>query len=262
MSLHEFDYTKIYTADTVAKSSECIYSRDTYHTTGDFAVVMNAGSYAEWKIESCKSGKFTITVKYSSDIDSEIAAALGINSEEKVTLKFVPCRYYARTKNEYRTGVMRCARAVVELEKGENTIFIKLPEYDKYGTVRIDTISVSDGRLCEMRQPIYDISDFTTDNDGTTDCAPKLSNVRWTAVRTAAEHSIFTMVTILSAEQSFIRIQQFMLMKRREYTEMMIRMLILFTTSPIHISRNTAMDSKRCFIRKAVKTLQSRAAEP
>lgn len=170
MSLHEFDYTKIYTADTVAKSVECVYSRDTCRTTGNFTVVMNAGSYAEWKIEACKSGKFTITVKYSSDIDSEITAALGINSEEKATLKFVPCRYYARTKNEYRTGVMRCARAVVELEKGENTIFIKLPEYDKYGTVSIDTISVSDGRLCEMRQPIYDISDFTTDNDGTTDC--------------------------------------------------------------------------------------------
>jgi galacturan 1,4-alpha-galacturonidase len=170
MSLHKFDYTKIYTADKVTKSSECIYIKDTCRTTGNFAVVMNAGSYAEWKIESCKSGKFTITVKYSSDIDSEIMAILGINSEEKATLKFVPCRYYARTKNEYRTGVMRCARAVVELEKGENTIFIKLPEYDKYGTVSIDTISVSDGWLCEMRQPIYDISDFTTDNDGTADC--------------------------------------------------------------------------------------------
>ena len=170
MILHKFDYTKIYTADKVTKSSECIYIKDTCRTTGNFAVVMNAGSYAEWKIESCKSGKFTITVKYSSDIDSEIMAILGINSEEKATLKFVPCRYYARTKNEYRTGVMRCARAVVELEKGENTIFIKLPEYDKYGTVSIDTISVSDGWLCEMRQPIYDISDFTTDNDGTADC--------------------------------------------------------------------------------------------
>ena len=57
MSLHEFDYTKIYTADTVAKSSECIYSRDTYRTTGDFTVVMNAGSYAEWKIEACQFGR-------------------------------------------------------------------------------------------------------------------------------------------------------------------------------------------------------------
>ena len=90
MSLHKFDYTKIYTADKVTKSSECIYIKDTCRTTGNFAVVMNAGSYAEWKIESCKSGKFTITVKYSSDIDSEIMAILGINSEEKATLNLYP----------------------------------------------------------------------------------------------------------------------------------------------------------------------------
>lgn len=170
MKLYEFDYTKMYTADTVTKSSGCIYNRDNCRTTGNFAVVMHGGSYAEWKITSWKSGKFTITVKYSSDIDGEITAALGINSEEEALLKFVPCRYYARTKNEYRTGVIRCARAVIELKKGENTLFIKLPEYEKYGTVSIDTISVSDGRLCEMRQPVYDISDFTAENDGTTDC--------------------------------------------------------------------------------------------
>jgi len=169
MKSYEFDYTKMYTADTVAKSSGCIYNSDISRTTGNFAVVMNSGSYAEWKITSQKSGKFTVTIKYSSDINDEITAALGINSEE-VSLKLVPCRYFARTKNEYKTGVMRCARAVVELEKGENSLFIRLPEYDKYGTVSIDTISVSDGRLCEMRQPVYDISDFSTANDGITDC--------------------------------------------------------------------------------------------
>jgi len=170
MSLYEFDYTKMYTADTVAKSSGCIYNKDTCRTTGNFAVVMKGGSYAEWKISSWKAGKFTVTIKYSSDIDDEITAALGVNSEEATTLKFVPCRYYARTKKEYRTGVIRCARAVVELKEGENLLFIKLPEYEKYGTVSIDTLSVSDGRLCEMRQLVYDISDFTVENEGTTDC--------------------------------------------------------------------------------------------
>lgn len=170
MKLHEFDYTSIYTADMVTNSSGCIYNRDVCRTTGKFAVVMTGGSYAEWKFESEKSGKFTVTVKYSSDIDDEITAALGVNSEEKAALKFVPCRYFARTKNEYITGVIRCARAVVELKEGENTVSIKLPEYGKYGSVSIDTISVSDGRLCEMRQPVYDISDFTAENDGTTDC--------------------------------------------------------------------------------------------
>ena len=56
---------------------------------------------------------------------------------------------------------MRCTRAVVELKEGENILFIKLPEYEKYGTVvSIDTISVSDGRLCEMRQPVYDNNCF------------------------------------------------------------------------------------------------------
>ncbi len=169
MALYDFDYTKIYTADTVAESQGCVYNRDVCRTTGNFAVVMSGGSCAEWKIPSCRSGKFTVTVKYSSDVDTEIEAVLAVNSEE-TTIKFVPCRYYARTKKEYRTGIMRCIRAVVELNEGENILCIKLPEYKKYGTVSIDTISVSDGRLCEMRQPVYDISDFTSDNNGTTDC--------------------------------------------------------------------------------------------
>lgn len=170
MSLYEFDYTKMCAADTVAKSRGCIYNRDTSRTTGDFAVIMKEGSYAEWKISSWKSGKFTVTVKYSSDIDGEIIAALGVNAQEEASLKFVSCRYYARTKKEYRTGVIRCTRAVVKLKEGENILFIKLPEYGKYGTVSIDALSVSDGRLCEMRQPVYDISDFTMENDGRADC--------------------------------------------------------------------------------------------
>lgn len=175
MSLFNFDYTKIYTADTVSESKGCTYNRDTCRTTGNFAVVMNAGSYAKWKIFSGKSGKFTVTVKYSSDIDTGMEAVLGVNSKE-TTVKFIPCRYYARTKGEYRTGIMRVARAVVTLNEGENILSIKLPKYEKYGTVSIDSISVSDGSFCEMRHPIYDISDYVSDNSGTEDCTESFQN--------------------------------------------------------------------------------------
>lgn len=177
MDLYNFDYTKIYTADSVVNSKGCIYDSDIYHTTGSFSVVMKPGSYAEWKLSSTKSGKFTVTVKYTSDIDHPITAALGVGTEEKASLDFVQCRYYARTTKEYRTGIMRCARAVVDLDEGENTLFIKLPEYNGYGTFSIDTISVSDGRLCEMRQPVYDICDFTLENNGLTDCTDAFQQV-------------------------------------------------------------------------------------
>ena len=38
MALYEFDYTKIYAADTAAESKDCVY---TCRTTGNFAVIMS-----------------------------------------------------------------------------------------------------------------------------------------------------------------------------------------------------------------------------
>lgn len=170
MSLYDFDYTDIYYADTVAKSNECVYNRQMNRFTGKFCVDMKSGSSAEWKITVKNSGKYTITVKYSSDVDNSVSGALEINSEEKARIEFKPCKYYDRTSNQYRTGTMHCARAVLNLDAGENTVSIRLLHYEGYGVVSIDTISLSDGKLCEMRQPVYDIFDFIEESDRQGDC--------------------------------------------------------------------------------------------
>lgn len=176
MGLYDFDYTEIYYADKVTKSSDCTFNKQMNRSTGLFCVDMKNGSCAEWKITVKKSGKHTITVKYSSDVCKTVLGTLEINSVEKAVLEFKPCRYYARTVNEHRSGTMRCVRTVLYLNSGENTVSVRLPQYNEYGTISIDTIAVSDGKLCEMRQPIYDIFDFVEESDRSGDCTAVFQN--------------------------------------------------------------------------------------
>ena len=165
-----FNYTKIYTADKVSESKGCIYNDDLYRCTGQFAVEMGNNSYAAWNgipIES--SGVYTVTIKYSSSFTEEIYAELAVNSEKKHKIKFIPCTYYATTKKEYHSGIFRCARAKVYLEKGENKLALSMQECHGFGSVAVDTVSVTDGHLSELKQPVYDVLDYGAVGDGVTD---------------------------------------------------------------------------------------------